>query len=671
MVAINIKAFRGEVPRISDRLLQPNQATRAQNCKITSGRLDPVAGLSTVYSINMAIRTLVKYRAYVNSQPIDNWLTWAEDVDFVRSPLANDGQGKFYYTSDVHEPRMSTYAAAIQTGPYPSAWYALGVPSPTTAPSVSVTGGVAPTETRAYAYTFVTALGEESGPSPASAIVTGNANGTWNLTNLQTAPPNSGTISAATVIPSLGRVRVTLNTTFGLEQWDTITIAGVAGMTDLNGSRRIVNIDKSANWVEVELNTAQTYTSGGTWTRNAPHNTTGMTKRIYRSAGTGANFLFVAEISAATTTYADSIAAANLGEVIATTNTLPPPKNLTSLISLPNGCMAGLADNQLCFSDPYMPYSWPESNRYSFSGRGVALTAAGNSVVVLTDSFPILFVGSDPEAMSPNVMETYAPCVSKRGVANVGGGCLYPSFDGLWLASPGRVENLTKKLYREEEWSALNPASFTSAFHDGKYHGFYDNALGTRRTLIIDPQEADSIIEVDEYADALYRNEYDGQLYVTHGGDVRLWEAYLGRPYTSDWISATYQLGRPTNFAVAQVHAKFADIVPPDTAQIAANETLITAGADAVAGHLGGHELLAFEIAGSYIVPAVVDAQKKVQFTLYKDGEPVYTRGVTSSTPFRLPAGYRSEVFNVGIQASVSTYSVTIAESTAELAQAS
>lgn len=671
MVAINIKAFRGQVPRISDRLLQPNQATRAQNCKITSGRLDPVAGLSTIYSINKAIRTLVKYRAYVNSQPVDNWLTWSEDVDFVRSPLANDGQGKFYYTSDVHEPRMSTYATAIQTGPYPSAWFALGVPSPTTAASVSVTGGVAPTETRAYAYTFVTALGEESGPSPASAIVTGNANGTWNVTSLQTAPPNSGTITGAVVIPSLGRVKLTLNTTFGLAQWDTFTVSDVVGMTDLNRSLRIVEMGPGANEVQVALNTEQTYTSGGTWVRNAPHNTTGMKKRIYRSAGTAANFLYVDEIDVTATSYADTKSSSTLGEVIPTIDTLPPPKNLTSIVSLPNGCLAGLADNELCFSDPYMPYSWPESNRYSFSGSGVALVAAGNSVVVLTDGFPILFVGSDPEAMSPSVMETYAPCVSKRGVANIGGGALYPSFDGLWLAAPGRVENLTKRLYREEEWSALNPASFVAAYHDGKYHGYYDDALGTQRILIIDVAESDSIVEINETADALYRSEYDGQLYICHGGDVKLWEAYLGRPYESDWISPTYQLPKPTNFAVAQVHAEFSDIVPPDTRQIAANEALIAQGADAVAGHLLGHELLAFEICGSYIIPAVVDAQKKVQFTLYRDGDPVFTKAVTSTTPFRLPAGYRSEVFNVGIQASVSTYSVAIAESTAELAQAS
>ena len=671
MVAINIKAFRGQVPRLSDRLLQPNQASRAMNCKLTSGRLDPLRGLGLEATSQLGfIRTLFRYRHFINGAPVDRWLTFSNDADVVKSPLANDPQGRIFYTADTHEPRMSTYER-ITDGPIlPAQWFALGVPNPTQAPSVSVSGGTTPEESRAYAYTFVTALGEESGPSPASALTTGNANGTWNLSNLQTAPPNSGTITAAAAnTPTTGLVRVTFNTTFGLAPFDTITIAGVVGMTSLNGTHRIQTIN--GNQVDLILATSQTYTSGGTWTRNAPLNTISMTKRIYRSAGFEGQFLFVAEIPVANTTYADTIAGTALGEALPTLNTLPPPKNLTCLISLPNGCLAGIAGNELCFSDPYMPYSWPRGNRYSFSGRGVALAPAGSSVIVLTDTFPILFTGTDPEAMSPSVMETYAPCVSKRGTVYVGGGCIYPSFDGLWLAAPGRVENLTKRLYREQEWARLNPQSLDAAFYDGQYVGAYRTPADVRRVLVLDVGESDSIVEVEDWFDAMHRNEYDGRLYVTKGNEIFQWDANPGRAYESDWISMTYQLPRPTNFAVAQVHADFSVVVPVNDAITQANEALIAAGPDAVAGHLNGMELLTTEINGSFIVPNMPDIARKVQFTLHADGEPVFTKAVTSSAPFRLPAGYRSEVFNIGLHSSVPTYTVTVAESTVELAQAS
>ena len=52
---------------------------------------------------------------------------------------------------------------------------------------------------------------------------------------MQVAPTNSGTVSGVTDLNN-GRVRITLDTVFGLDQYDTITIASVAGMTDVNGS---------------------------------------------------------------------------------------------------------------------------------------------------------------------------------------------------------------------------------------------------------------------------------------------------------------------------------------------------------------------------------------------------------------------------------------------------
>jgi hypothetical protein len=49
----------------------------------------------------------------------------------------------------------------------------------------------------------------------------------------------------------------------------------------------------------------------------------------------------------------------------------------------------------------------------------------------------------------------------------------------------------------------------------------------------------------------------------------------------------------------------------------------------------------------------------------------VFTKEVDSVKPFRLPAGYRTEVVSIGINASSPTYSVSIAESFRELAGAS
>jgi hypothetical protein len=166
MTAVNIKAFRGQIPRISERLLTPNHATRALNCKITSGSLDPLAGIGQVFSTSLNIETVYRYRAFVSGAYADNWLTWAQDVNIVPSPNANDPDGRFYFSSESFEPRMSTYALSISSTPYPTAWYSLGTAAPTVAPTVAHTGGSGATESRSYVYTYVTTFGEESPPSP-------------------------------------------------------------------------------------------------------------------------------------------------------------------------------------------------------------------------------------------------------------------------------------------------------------------------------------------------------------------------------------------------------------------------------------------------------------------------------------------------------------------------
>jgi len=655
------------VPRVLDRLLNPNQAVVASNCKLTAGRVDSLLAPTIKSVLPEAVRTMTRYRVFRNDIWTENWLTWAYPVDWVMSPLSNDQEGRFYFCGENIEPRMSTFALAIDAlAPYPAAWYALGVAAPSVKPTVAVAGGSATTESRAYVYTYVTALGEESGPSPVSTITTGYANGTWNVSGMQAAPPNSGTITAAVYSPSTGRVTATLNDVFGLEQYDTLTLSGVVGMTDLNGSWRLMSVDAVTKQVTVALETAQTYTSGGAWVRNAMHNTTGMTKRLYRTNGDAGSYFFVTgNIPIGTATFADTVTGANLGEVLPTLSTMPPPKNMFSMVTLPNGCLAGIAGNDLCFSDPYLPYSWPIGNRYSFSGNGVALVAMGNSVLVLTDSFPMMFSGSDPEVMSPTTVQTYAPCIAKEGVVSTGGACLYPSYDGLWLVSPSEAVNLTKKLYRIEDWVALSPASFRAAFFDGKYIASRASEF-ERELLILDISEPDGVVTATVDVDALYRGDHDGVLFVAKGNTIYQWDSDETNPLLSEWKSATVQLPKPINFAVAQVHGDFSKIIQVDDAVATGNLALMTAGS--YGGAINDDELLLYEVAGSGLV-TVRDGIKPLQFTLYCGGQSVYSRSVTSQAPFRLPGGFKHDTFNIGLATEIGVYSVSMATSVAELGE--
>jgi hypothetical protein len=670
MTGLAIAAFRGTVPRVSERLIGGNQAQQALNCKITSGRLDPLKGLGLVHtSVLAAITTMYRYRHLETY----NWLVWSRVVDVARSPVARDTLGRIYFCGDG-EPRMTTYADAVTGSVYPNAWFVLGVVSPVTAMTINVVGGAGANEDRAYVYTFRTRYGEESGPSPAT-LRTGRVDGSWDITGLDAAPPNTGTISAAVRdTPLPGQVEVTLNTVFGIASGEELTIAGVAGMTDLNGKFKLVSVDSATMKVVVNLTTAQTYSAAAdTWARVAPHNLTGMTKCIYRTVGTNVDYRLVAEIPAANTTYSDTVPATTVSKNagISTLDTLPPPKEMHSIVLLANGVTAGLSGNQLCLSEQGKPYSWPIGNRYSFPGTGVALCAAGNAVIVLTDSYPLVATATVPEAATLTKIpgDTLAPCVAKQGAVDIGSGSLYPSHDGLYVATTGGVRNLTEALFTFDEWQLLMPATFKAGFHAGAYYAMHDTA-DQPSMFMMHTKESDSVVQFNEQVDAVYSNPWDGRLYVGKGNLISQWDSDDNKRYTSSWRSKEFQLARSVNLSVAQVHAKWEDLGVHDSSILEANEALM-ANVNNVNGEIGCFEVGDREIGSSLILPVPDQSAPSVQFTLIRDGAPVHTEQVTDSTPFRLPGNEKSDLYAVQISTTIPVYSINAAQGMAELKQSS
>lgn len=671
MTAIHAKAFRPAVPLTSPRLLQGNYATVALACKLQSGCLDPFKGPQLVRTSPLAsIGTMYRYRA----SGIDYWLEWERSgVDVVRSPNSQDARQRVYWSGDG-EPRMAAFSDAISgTGAYPGASYVLGVYIPQQLPTIAVAGGSTPVESRAYITTLVTQYGEEGAPS-LPVVQSGNATGTWTLSNLEAPPPNAGTVTGVTVLTG-GFVRVGLNTVRGLAQYESLTLAAVGGMTDLIGTHRIeaINAGGTSNTVDLRLTTSQTYTSGGTWARSAPHNTTGMRRRIYRSVGTTAIYLFVDDIDATLTSYADTKAATALGGACPTIDSFTPPKNGHSLRAMANGALSMLAGNEVCFSEIGKPHSWPIANRYSFSGIGVTQEVVGNSCIIATDSAPSIAVATTPDrAQVVKVEGCLAGCVAKLGAVDTGNGVAYPAADGLWLVTSGVPVNLTEKLFSFEQWQALKPESFRAAFVDGEYWAVHDSPGGSPKLLLLDLRGGapDGYVEVDDAFNAIYTNPFDGRMYVSRANRTFLWDEDDTNRYLGLWRGPTNQLGPPTNFSIAQVHAEFGDIVPVDNSILTANEQRLV---DYLwlDGPLGTTPVVGVPLASSGLQEQPTQTARKVQFTLLTDGRVRFSREVTSAKPFRLPGGFKSETVAVEIASSTRVYSASIAQGVDELRQVS
>jgi hypothetical protein len=210
MAIFKIDLFKGTAPKLAARLLADGAAKTAVNCRLDSGDLAPIRGLSNITSTVESAGAENSLYKYDTVGGVDQWFRWDEDVDVVRSPIAANTFNRVYFTGDsVDEKRpRSTYnVVAVGGGTvYPSVSFRLGIPAPTSAPTMTVVGS-APAETdnevkeaRSYVYTFVSLNGEEGPPSPPSAVLDlYPTSQTVNLTTMETGLPVSSDINVKNI----------------------------------------------------------------------------------------------------------------------------------------------------------------------------------------------------------------------------------------------------------------------------------------------------------------------------------------------------------------------------------------------------------------------------------------------------------------------------------------
>ncbi len=168
MPVIKLSAFTGERPLIIPRLLPETAGKAASNVRMDDGGLTP---------INKAV--LTGDTALANAKTIyrhqGTWYSWPTVVNAAPGPVASE---RLYFTgSGVPKVKVSGVD-------YP---LALAPPAGALTPTVTGTGS-GDVISRTYVYTWVTGFGEESAPSPTSALVNWQPGQTMTLSGFA-APP--------------------------------------------------------------------------------------------------------------------------------------------------------------------------------------------------------------------------------------------------------------------------------------------------------------------------------------------------------------------------------------------------------------------------------------------------------------------------------------------------
>lgn len=675
---LKVASFSGIAPIIGARKLPENMAQVAENVRLDSGEIDPwkqpkSQGIAT----KSAQGEILSLHRMVDANGVDIWLNWTKDVDAVRGPIAGDTTQRTYFTGD-NEPRVTNLTLATSGNDYPFASFKLGVSPPVTAPTVGHTGGTGGAISRSFVYTFVTEWGEESQPSPASALTAGKVDGTWNLSNLETAWLNTFSVSGASF--STNEATLTINDVRGLRVGEGIEVNSV-NPTGYNGTFTLTSVNSGTNQIKYALSSDPgAYVSGGVVDRVAEHNVANLRKRIYWTETVAGETVYqlVDDIAAATTAVGVP-GNATVGEPIPSADYDQPPTDMVGLVKMPNGMMAAFRENEILFCEPYKPYAWPLKYRLATNRPIVGLAVFETTLVVATKGVPGVWTGTHPESMSEVSVDGQWPCTSKRGIVEMAFGVMYPSEDGLILISPSGSGVATLNVLSRNKFKEFFPYSIFATKRESRYYAFFKTDIGARLGFIFDRTGQGAIlVSININASAAYNDEETGDLYFVNNGEIMKWDDGDNGFLNYDWRSKIFVTAQPVNYAAARVDADFASLdVGPDaeTAQaqidLAFNQTVLS-GSEAwphqsmTAGCMNESMVNERRILGSKLRGGEASSefnQPFLQFLYYCDGELRRIKNVGSNEPFRLKAGKSGTDHEIRVLGNIPVFSMEIAGS--------
>jgi len=609
MAGLKLMTQGGYVPRVAAHLLQDNEAQRAINTKLYAGDLRgwyKSAPATPAFQCIEFGETLYKIK---DPDQDNRWLVWDSVVTVALNPVIDDtNPSSIYYTENAELKKTNSDLAGSDSGNPPDDWLYGKVPEPTSALTATKVGsGSGSSEDRIYVYTFIQEFGgieEESAPSVASNVVTVKATGeTVNLTNFQNAT--------------------------GLSHQNVTKI------------------------------------------------------RIYRSvssAGVTPTFLFVDEIPASNAatpgyTYNDNKTATQLGEQLQTVERIPPGP-LTGIVGHPSGFLAGFHLREVLFSEIGYPQAWPIAYRYTVDADIVAIAVYGQSVVVLTKGYPVVFSGSDPAAMTPEKLTELEPCISARSVASDANGVMYASPNGICLVGPAGTGLATGNIMLRDNFEKFNPATIRGAVYSGKYFGFYQQGTEylTSGGLILDRTMQSSPFSMTNIkARATFVDPETADLYYLWDTTVYKWEGDKLNNWPFEWLSKKFIFSDPVNLGAIELDADFlsAEAEAQWEAYVQsikdANQILFDTG-DPLEGDLNDTPLNHFALGGSILqpIPEALD-DRFIQFTLYVDGVEKYNTVYVESGTYRLPSGYKGQIFEIKLAGNVEFRYIKMAETMKEL----
>ena len=463
MASVRFEDFGGIAPGVSPARLPANAALRAHNCRLKSGRLEPLrepsadtrrvnfeGGLNAIADAG----SLYLWNKSGGAEP--EWIAWKGRVSVAPSNLAVDANNRLFVTGETGYTQTDTDGVVHENAPVifltrPVGYTKYPIIKPKLPkPEATLTAEPSDPNTLRYTYFFQTWVDQYGYESPAS-------------------------VPSDEIAYNDGQ-QVRINEFL-------ITDAYASAM-----KRRIYKVITGTETEAIQFITEQ--------------------DRV------GSRFLEAYFI----------VKDEDAGEII--TQIEAPPWTLGDILWMPGGFYAGVdrsTNRTVCFSDVNLPYSWPLAYQYTVKDDIVGIALIGNTLAVLTTGSPWIVSGTAPEAMSVTSLSSPYACVSKESICTLGNTVFYASHTGIYGITEGSsaVQPLTNTWWTAEAWQALRPETCRMVAHDQALFLWFTTTGGTTQGYIVD-FNVDSTIKAvtthDEPAGCLFEDVANGTLcYVRRG----------------------------------------------------------------------------------------------------------------------------------------------------------
>jgi hypothetical protein len=317
----------------------------------------------------------------------------------------------------------------------------------------------------------------------------------------------------------------------------------------------------------------------------------------------------------------------------------PPPEDLQGITVIQNNIMVGFVGNDIYFSEPNQFHAWPDKYKISLEYNIVGMVALGSDLLVMTEGYPYTISGSDPAVMTTSRYSTNYPCLSKRSIVQTDGGVMYATHEGLALASyVGGVQIATVAAHSPDTWNlALNPSTIVGTFYDSMYFASHSTGSFFYRKGQ-DPQAIGDFVDHTPIFTATWFDPQTGFLYYVAGtnGDIVRWDD-PGQPNSQyTWKSKVFISQEPFNMGAARVVADYE-------------------------GTTLSPVWVSYDVAWA-LSNIAWDVIEPIEFRLYANRVLQFSTTRASSDVFRLPAGYKTDTYEVEVSGTVRVRSIHLGE---------